>query len=373
MIDRVDRTHLNMYPIRQRANQLVITDMAVDPSQQPDALTGSEKQQITRLAAQIRKAKEASRPVMVTYGAHLIKNGLAPIIIKLIEQGWLTHLATNGAGSIHDWEFAYLGQSSEDVRINAAKGQFGAWDETGRYINSAILLNSIDGYGYGWSVGKMITEDQLTVPSAEELTGKIRQLLDGSPSSDTLGALADALSVVQSAQLKVGIMQIPHPYKNYSIQHAAWKNRVPLTVHPGIGYDIIHTHPACCGGALGRGAIRDFLSFADSVSKLSGGVHISVGSAIMAPMVFEKSMSMANNLSIQKTGHPITDHTLAVVDIQDGGGWDWSQGEPPKDNPAYYLRFCKSFFRMGGSLDYICMDNRQFLLALYHELNKDVS
>ena len=82
---------------------------------------------------------------------------------------------------------------------------------------------------------------------------------------------------------------------------------------------------------------------------------------------------MANNLSIQKTGHPITDHTLAVVDIQDGGGWDWSQGEPPKDNPAYYLRFCKSFFRMGGSLDYICMDNRQFLLALYHELNKDVS
>jgi hypothetical protein len=95
---------------------------------------------------------------------------------------------------------------------------------------------------------------------------------------------------------------------------------------------------------------------------------MTVGSAVMAPMVFEKSMSMANNLAIQKTGQPLGGHYLAVVDIQNGGNWDWAKGEPPMDNPAYYLRFCKSFYRMGGTLDYICLDNIAFLLNLYHEL-----
>jgi len=118
-----------------------------------------------------------------------------------------------------------------------------------------------------------------------------------------------------------------------------------------------------------RGADRDFTSFADSVSKLEDGVHISVGSAIMAPMVFEKSMSMANNMYIQRFGRPIDGHYLAVVDIQDGGDWDWSKGEPPKDNPAYYLRFCKSFYRMGGALDYIHMDNKAFMLSLCKALS----
>ncbi len=85
-------------------------------------------------------------------------------------------------------------------------------------------------------------------------------------------------------------------------------------------------------------------------------------------MIFEKSLSMANNKSIQQTGQAISDHYMAVVDIQDGGGWDWAQGEPPNDNPAYYLRFCKTFYRMGGTLDYICMDNRHFLVNLHNEL-----
>ncbi|MHB1462581.1 MAG: GSU2086 family protein [Armatimonadota bacterium] len=369
MTDRLDRKQLIMHPLSERANQLNITKMAVSPSQKAAPLSSLESGQVAKLAASIKRAKANGRPVMMTYGAHLVKNGLAPVVIKLIEQGWITHLATNGAGTIHDWEFAYLGQSSEDVRVNAAKGQFGAWEETGRYINLAILLNGIDGLGYGWSVGKMIATEQLTIPSVEQLKDSIRALLDQPESDDTLSALSDALTTIQELQLEPGQLAVKHAYKRFSIQNAAWAHQVPFTVHPGIGYDIIHTHPACCGGALGRGAIRDFLSYAECVSRLSGGVHMSVGSAIMAPMVFEKSLSMANNLAIQRTGQPITDHTMAVVDIQDGGGWDWSQGEPPKDNPAYYLRFCKTFHRMGGTLDYLCMDNKQFLLSLYHELN----
>jgi hypothetical protein len=152
------------------------------------------------------------------------------------------------------------------------------------------------------------------------------------------------------------------------VQWTCWKQGIPFTVHPGIGYDIIYTHPLNCGGAIGRGAVRDFLSFSGSVSRLTGGVHLSVGSAIMAPMIFEKALSMANNAELNAGRPALSDYYLCVVDIQDGGDWDWTKGEPPMDNPAYYLRFCKSFYRMGGTLDYVCLDNRKFLLSLYREL-----
>jgi hypothetical protein len=89
----------------------------------------------------------------------------------------------------------------------------------------------------------------------------------------------------------------------------------------------------------------------------------------MAPMIFEKALSMAKNVALQ-TGEAINDYYLVINDIQDGGGWNWNDGEPPMDNPAYYLRFCKSFYRMGGELDYICLDNRAFLLNLYDTLRK---
>ena len=124
-----------------------------------------------------------------------------------------------------------------------------------------------------------------------------------------------------------------------------------------------------CGGAIGRGAVADFLSYADSVANLEGGVHIAIGSAIMAPMVFEKSLSMANNLALVEGRPPLSKHYMVVVDIQDGGGWNWNDGEPPMDNPAYYLRFCKSFYRMGGTLDYVCLDNCDFIVSLYHALH----
>jgi len=143
---------------------------------------------------------------------------------------------------------------------------------------------------------------------------------------------------------------------------------VPLSVHPGIGYDIISNHPMFNGAVIGRAADVDFRRFGGAVESLDGGVVLSIGSAIMGPQVFEKSLSCVNNLRLQQGRAIVAGHQLFVVDLQDGGGWDWTRGEPPKTNPAYYLRFCKSFARMGGGLHYVQADNLAFIHHLYHEL-----
>jgi hypothetical protein len=124
------------------------------------------------------------------------------------------------------------------------------------------------------------------------------------------------------------------------------------------------------GAVLGRAAAVDFRHFGGAVETLDGGVVLSIGSAIMGPQVFEKSLSCVNNLRSQRGQGPIAGHHIFVVDLQDGGRWDWSKGEPPKTNPAYYLRFCKSFARMGGELHYVQCDNLLFVHRLLHELGQ---
>ena len=161
-------------------------------------------------------------------------------------------------------------------------------------------------------------------------------------------------------ELTEGRHDIPHPWKPSCVLANAIKHDVPLSVHPGIGYDIISNHPMFNGAALGRAAGIDFASFGGAVEGLDNGVILSVGSAIMGPQVFEKSISCVNNLRLQEDRPIVKDHSFYVVDIQDGGDWDWSQGEPPKDNPAYYLRFCKSYDRMGGTMHYAQCDNIAF-------------
>jgi hypothetical protein len=133
------------------------------------------------------------------------------------------------------------------------------------------------------------------------------------------------------------------------------------------GHDIIYSHPANLGAAVGRTAQRDFLSFAQSIRRLEGGVYLSVGSAVMSPMIFEKSLSMARNVAMQ-AGQRIEDFSIFVVDLA-GSSWDWQgQGEPSPDDPAYYLRCCKTFSRMGGRMTTVTADNRDFLLSLCREL-----
>ena len=141
-----------------------------------------------------------------------------------------------------------------------------------------------------------------------------------------------------------------------------------MTVHPGIGYDIISSHPVFNGAAIGPAREWDFKLFAGSVQGLEGGVVLSIGSAVMGPQVFEKALSCVNNLRLQEGLDVVHSHAFAMVDLQDGGGWDWTLGEPPKTNPAYYLRFCKSFSRMGGALYYVQSDNVTFLHHLYRRL-----
>jgi hypothetical protein len=173
---------------------------------------------------------------------------------------------------------------------------------------------------------------------------------------------------MQLHEIEEGRHAFSHPQKESSILWQAYRSDVPLTVHPGIGYDIFSTHPWFNGGAIGRAAGTDFALFARAVESLDGGVVLSVGSAIMAPQVFEKSLSVVNNLR-SRSGKPrVSGHSIYVVDIQDGGGWNWADGEPPKDNPAYYLRFCKTYARMGGEMRYLQADNRDFLHHLLKRL-----
>ena len=363
---RFDRNLLHIEPLGSRANKVNISTQHVAVTARPEKLSADAADAARKAAADIRSARRRSASVVLAFGAHSIKNGLSPVLIRLIEDGWVTHLATNGAGIIHDWEFAYQGASSEDVRRYVAEGKFGIWQETGFYINLAINIGAYEGLGYGESVGALVSRQGLDIPAEQTL---LRIAADSAPTDPLHAAAAlDLLAVIRQFELSPGFLAVPHPYAAYGLQAAAYRLKVPFTGHPMFGHDIIYTHPMNQGAAIGRTAERDFLSFADSISRISDGVYLSVGSAVMSPMIFEKSMSMAQNLAI-RNGTRIANHAIYVADLAEST-WDWDAGsEPPPTDPAYYLRYCKTFSRMGGRMRYVQADNRDFLLALTHELS----
>jgi hypothetical protein len=363
---KFDRSRLLIKKLSERKNKIDIRTHAVDPGEKPRNLSPAAKGVIEKTAGKIRAARENGSSVILAFGAHTIKNGLSPVLIALMRERWVTHLATNGAGIIHDWEFAFQGKSSEDVRENVEKGQFGIWDETGFYIGLALVSGAYEGRGYGESVGKMIAEEGLNIPGTGEL---LKLAADSATKDPVLAASSIGFSAfIRQYNLEPGFMKIPHPFREYSVQAASFTTGVPFTGHPMIGHDIIYTHPAIDGAAVGRTAMNDFLSYALSVSNIENGVYISLGSSVMSPMIFEKSLSMAQNIMIQEGRH-IDNHYMLVADLAQAD-WDWSKGEPPADNPAYYLRYCKTFSRMGGEMDYLSIDNRDFLPALYQKLNE---
>jgi hypothetical protein len=356
----LDPMRLRVFPLAERKN---LTDVAEEAARAAAAAVPDDPSviaQIERLAERILAARDRGAAIMLTYGAHLIKNGAGPLLNALIDSGLVTHLATQGAGVIHDWEFSFQGQSSESVRENAPAGTFGCWDETGRWLNLAALVGAAEGLGWGEAIGRMIAEEQLFIPPAEQLRTEIA----ADPAHPLAAAKADLLCTFAAHGLETGEIRIEHPYKAYSVPAAAYRRGVAFTVHPGIGYDIIVNHPLYHGGAIGRAAGTDARIFAASVDRLDGGVYLSIGTAIMSPQVFEKAFSAVNNVRNAEGREPLMSHSMAIIDLQDGGGWDWTRGEPPKTNPAYYLRFCKSFYRMGGTLDYIRCDNCVFLMQL---------
>jgi len=365
---KFDRDLLNIKGLKDRTNQIEIESRHVPLTYNPVNLTRQDKKLIRMTAVRILKARKEGRSVIIAFGAHAIKNGLSPILIELISKGWVTHLATNGAGIIHDWEFAFQGKSGEDVRENVTRGQFGIWEETGRFINLSLIAGAYEGLGYGESVGKMISREGIEIPEKSFLLKEARENMEKCP--DHASATLDLYGTIKKYKIDPGFFRIPHPFRRYSVQCAAYDLKIPLTCHPMIGHDIIYNHPINHGAATGRTALNDFLTFAAGISNLENGVYISLGSAVMSPMVFEKSLSMAQNISIQRGNH-IDNHFILVVDLAKNE-WDWNRkGEPPSDNAAYYLRYCKTFSRMGGKMEYLPADNRDFLSGLYHDLREE--
>jgi hypothetical protein len=363
-VQPLDLSRLRVFPLQERDSLTRADDILIDPDSPPKPSSERNAALIAECAERIVNARRRSASVMLIYGAHLLRNGTARILERLMSRGWLTHLATNGAGTIHDWEYAWFGASTESVEMGVAGGKFGTWNETATNIHLALMAGALDGLGYGRALGRLIHDDGVTLPDPSELAKRIAS----APDDPLTAARADLLRAMKEQHWPSGRIEIHHRWKHASILAQAYLHGIPVTAHPGIGYDIIANHPVFSGSVIGRAGEWDFKLFGGSVDGLDGGVVISVGSAIMGPQVFEKSSSCVNNLRLQQGRDVVKDHSLFVVDLQDGGGWDWTQGEPPKSNPAYYLRFCKSYSRMGGRMHYLQCDNATFVHQLLQNL-----
>jgi hypothetical protein len=219
-------------------------------------------QSLRALCGDILQARDRGKPIIWGLGAHVLKCGLSPVLLDLMDRGLLTGLALNGAGIVHDFELAVVGQTSEDVDAVLGEGEFGMARETGEEVNRAITAGDRDGLGLGASVGRHL--DQMNPPH-------------------------------------VGI----------SLLASAWRRGLPATVHVAIGTDIVHMHPACDPGAVGRTTHLDFRIFATQVAQLGGGgVYLNVGSAVLLPEVFLKAVTVARNL-----GHELRDFATANLDF----------------------------------------------------------
>jgi hypothetical protein len=261
------------------------------------------------------EAKRSGAARILMMGAHVLRAGVSRHIIDLIERGCLDHIAMNGAGVIHDYELARIGATTESVARYIRTGEFGLWRETGE-LNDWVVEAAALGLGLGENAGRRIE------------------------ASD-------------------------YPQKSLSVLAAAYRRSVPVTVHVGIGYDILHQHPNCDGAAFGAASYRDFLIFARTIQRLEGGVLLSFGSAIMAPEVYLKALAMARNIARQE-GREIRDFATAVFDLVPIQG-DIHK-ELPKTDPGYYFRPQKTILVRtvadGGASFYFCGDHRATLPAL---------
>src|SRR5437016_3531905 len=169
----LDLSRLKVLPLSQRQNLTTADAILIDPDSPPPACSPQNLATIEGAAAKIHVARQRDAAVMLIYGAHLLRNGAAQILSRMMERGWLTHLATNGAGTIHDWEYAWFGASTESVEMNVASGTFGTWHETSTNIHRAIMAGALDGLGYGAALGKFIMTDGTDLPSTDDLERKI--------------------------------------------------------------------------------------------------------------------------------------------------------------------------------------------------------
>lgn len=274
------------------------------------------------IANRIIHARESDFAVILMIGGHVVRSGAQEYLIDLMERGYISCIAMNGSVMIHDFEFSLIGATTESVERYIKEGQFGLWNETGQ-INDIINQGYKDGLGMGEAVGMAIFEGNF-------------------------------------------------PYKNISLLAAAYRLNIPITVHVGIGYDIIHEHQNCDGAATGATSYRDFLYFAKTVENLENGVVMNFGSAVMAPEVFLKALSMARNVAHQQ-GKTIKHFTTLVCDLHDLP-CDFSK-EPSKESPAYYFRPWKTMLVRtvadGGESFYIRGKHSETIPALWSAISNE--
>lgn len=314
---RFDRSRLRLKSLKERRHLIDLSHLLELDS----SLVRLEDPRLDVLAERIVEARRRQASVILITGAHLLRAGVSRYIIRLMEQGVLTHVAMNGAGPIHDFELALVGATTESVSDYISVGQFGLWEETG-LINEIVREGLQHGCGFGEAVGKAIEEG-------------------------------------------------PFPHKQISVLAAGYRLRVPVTAHVGIGYDIIHELPSCDGAATGESSYLDFLVFAESVRRLEGGVLLSFGSAVMGPEVYLKALAMARNVAHQE-GQRITHFTTAVFDLIPLG--DDLASEAPRDDPRYYYRPFKTILvrtvRDGGQSFYIQGDHRETFPNLFSRIQE---
>ncbi|MFL5338978.1 MAG: hypothetical protein ACJ8F7_02330 [Gemmataceae bacterium] len=308
-----DRSRLRMQPLSNRKHDLTLAQILPLDATIPDLRHPAMPILGERLAA----AKETGAARILLMGAHVLRAGVSRYLIDLMECGLIDHIAMNGAGPIHDWEFALIGATTESVARYVSSGEFGLWHETGQ-MNDAIHAGSAAGLGLGEAVG--------------------RAILDG-----------------------------PFPHKEISVLANAVRLGVPVTVHVGVGYDILHEHPNCDGAALGQASYRDFLILAETITRLEGGVALNFGSAVMGPEVYLKALAMARNVAHQD-GHHIRRFTTAVFDLIPISGD--TRTEAPKSDPRYYYRPWKTILARtvadGGESFYVQGDHRATLPSLWY-------
>jgi len=340
-----DRSRLRLKPLAERVHDMQLAevlplDAPVPPFDDPA---------LPQIAERIIRARAAGAPVILLMGAHVIKVGLSRFVIDLMERGIITHVGMNGAGPIHDFELALIGATTESVARYIQEGQFGLWNETG-WINDIVAAGVRDGLGYGEALGRAIQESG------------VRSQGSGVGSQGAGGKRQEAAS---SFQLPASV-DVAFPHRDISILAAGYRLRVPVTVHIGVGQDIIHEHPNCDGAALGEASYRDFLIFTQTVSQLQGGVMLNFGTAVMGPEVYLKALSMARNVAHQE-GQQINRFTTAVFDLQDLG--PDLHHEAPKSDARYYYRPFKTILvrtvQDGGESYYVKGDHRATLTALY--------
>jgi hypothetical protein len=260
---------VNTYPLASRPSKVAAADFAAAvraDATLKDFLRGLPNilavRSLRELAAQMRRARALHKPIIWGIGGHVVKTGLAPVIIDLMQQGFVNAIAGNGSVLVHDAEMALVGSTSEDVDASLGAGAFGAAEETGRILNDAARAGAQDEIGLGEALGRKLAE-------------------------------------------------LAPPHAHLSLLCAAYAARVPFTAHLSIGADIAHFHPTADGASLGATTHTDFRLLAELVRRMNGGgVYLNIGSAVVLPEVFLKAVTLVRNL-----GHTLADFTTANFDF----------------------------------------------------------